>query len=110
MAFKNLMRVMSHKVAASAVCEAFSALKDKADEGPLDLSTPACLVISLLHQWTVRNLCKHLMQLMTPEALITLRRKIPSSYIANFLVHQEHFSLRKLIMRYYDALGNNRSK
>ena len=48
-------------------------------ESGVDNQTPsasngACMVIALIAQWLVRFMCKKLMQLMTPEALI-LKRK-----------------------------------
>jgi len=39
-------------------------------------SNGACMVIALIAQWLVRFMCKKLMQLMTPEALILKRKYI----------------------------------
>ena len=49
-------------------------------------------------------LTKRIMQLMTPEALIEHRKKIPSSYLENYLTHQAHFSLNRLINKYHGGL------
>ena len=46
----------------------------------LSASNGACMVIALITQWLVRFMCKKLMQLMTPEALI-LKRK----YVCNYM-------------------------
>jgi len=40
----------------------------------LGASDEACMVIAVIAQWLVRYMCKKLMQLMTPEAVI-LKRK-----------------------------------
>ena len=39
-------------------------------------SNGACMVIALIAQWLVRFMCKKLMQLMTPEALILKRKYV----------------------------------
>jgi len=44
------------------------------DDRTLSASNGACMVIALMAQWLVRFMCKKLIQLMTPEALI-LKRK-----------------------------------
>ena len=58
----------------------------------------------LLQQWLVRHLTKRTMQLMTPEALTKYRKKIPTSYLENYLTHQAHFSLNRLIIKYHSGL------
>ena len=64
---------------------------------PVLISELSCFIITLFQQWLVRVLCKKAMQLLTPEALILQHKSIPSTYIENYLLCQEHFSLRKLI-------------
>ena len=54
-------------------------------------------VIALLQQWLVMYLCKKLLQLMTPEALLNNHKKIPTHYISTYLSQQTHFSLKRLI-------------
>eukprot|EP00731_Ephydatia_muelleri_P021734 Em0014g325a len=61
------------------------------------LSPEGCMMVALGVQWLVRHLCKHLMQLMTPEALIVHRKKMDLSYLVNYLKHHSHFSLKVLI-------------
>ena len=68
------------------------------------MSLKGCLVVTLLQQWLVRYLCKRLMQLMTSEAFILNRNVLPSSYLENYISFQAHFSLKELILKYYQAL------
>ena len=63
-----------------------------------------CLVVMLLQQWLVCHLTKRIMQLMTPEALTEHCTKIPTSYLKNYLIHQAHFSLNRLIIKYHSGL------
>ena len=60
------------------------------------------LIQSLFVQWLVRDFCKALMQLMTPEALVLHEHQIPASYIHNYLTYQKHFSLKDLIQQQLD--------
>ena len=46
----------------------------------LSASNGACMVIALITQWLVRFMCKKLMQLMTPEALILKRKYVYNYY------------------------------
>ena len=70
------------------------------------LSPEGCMMLALGVQWLVRHLCKHLMQLMTPEALTVHRMKMDSSYLVNYLKHHSHFSLKVLIRNHLDALNH----
>ena len=82
-----------------AVLSAFNTLQSD----PVGLSQPLApatqLIRSLFVQWLVRYLCKEVMQLMTPEALVLHERQIPASYIHNYLTYQKHFSLKDLIQQ-----------
>ncbi len=62
-----------------------------------NVSVNACLVVTVLTQWLIRHLCKRLTQLMTSESLCMYHKKIPTSYIQNYLNHQHHFSLKRLL-------------
>lgn len=108
--FDEYMSNLSDDSATAAMKEALDALNS---DDPLNseeaetcqlLSVGACLIVSIILQWTIRHLCKTLMQVMTPEALITFRNYIPSSYIRHYLEHQEHFSLEKLIAMQYNSV------
>ena len=101
------MQNMTHLSAAEAISEVIKVLHSDigTDEREhLDVSPEGCLVIALVQQWLIRHLCKRLMQLMTPEALIIQRNKIPSSYLMNYLNFQSHFSLRSLVEGYHQAI------
>lgn len=66
-------------------------------EVTVEVSTKACMVVSVLTQWLIRFLVKQMMQLITSEAVCMHHRKIPPSYIQNYLNHQHHFSLKSLL-------------
>lgn len=106
-AFEGQMEGLDNSLASRAVVDAINTLinASKPEEGKqFDLSPEGCMVISLLQQWFVRYFCKKLMQLMTSEALILNRNKIPFSYLVNYLSYQNHFSFKELIERYYNTL------
>ena len=62
------------------------------------------LVHVLFQQWLVMHLYKRLMQLMTPEALVTNHKKIPPHYISHYLNYQCHFNLKALLVRYHTEM------
>ena len=82
-----------------AVMEAFDDLHHPHPERDIhqDVSINALLVVSAATQILVRCMCKRLMQLMTSDALCLHHRKVPASYIQNYLNYQSHFSLKSLI-------------
>ena len=55
-------------------------------------------------QVLVRLLTKRLMSLMTTEAVVLNRNKIPYSYLEHYLTNQAHFSLKEAITNYHTAL------
>lgn len=67
----------------------------------LEISGSTQLVVTVLQQWLIMYLCKRLMQLMTPEALVTNHKKIPSHYICHYLHCQNHFNLKNLIEKFH---------
>ncbi len=97
---------MSHADIDLAVDQAFRKLHDSNSmaDGSISTSVQESIIISVLQQWLIYFLCKALMQLMTPEALVHHRKKIPSSYLENYLTHQKHFSLRGLTDYYCELL------
>ena len=101
--FKSIMQNMNHLTAAQAITEAINVLHLDTEKKHIDVSPEGCLIIAVLQQWLVRYLCKRLMQLMTSEALILHRNKIPLSYLRNYLNFQTHFSLKKLVESYHGA-------
>lgn len=74
---------------------------------PLEIYNDVCLVISLMAQWLVCYLCKRLLQLLTPEALIHHLKQIPKCYIQSYLQLQEHFSLKNLVAKQFKKLEEN---
>ena len=105
--FERLTKELDHNLAAHSVMDAINALHTASkpeDQEHFDLSPGGCMVISLLQQWFVRYFCKILMQLMTPEALVLNQKKIPISYLVNYLSYQNHFSLKDLIEKHYNTL------
>ena len=59
------------------------------------------LVLSVLQQWLISYIYKRLMQLMTPEALVSNHAEIPSYYIMHYLNCQSHFSLKDLLQKFH---------
>lgn len=105
--FEGVMEGLDHQLATQAVVDAINCLHTASkpeDQKPFDVTPDGCMVISLLQQWFVRYFCKKLMQLMTSEALILNRNKIPFSYLVNYLIYQNHFSLKQLVQSYYNTL------
>lgn len=74
----------------------------------IDITPTVYLILTLLYQWFVRYCCKKLMQLMTSEALLLHHKRIPFSYIKNYLSHQCHFCLKDLIENHYNLLKNTK--
>jgi len=94
---------------------------DSDDYETLGASDEICMVTTLMTQWLVRFMCKKLLQLMTPEALILKRkyvkgviimkhtyilcyRSIPLSYLETYLNFQNHFSIKELITEKFQML------
>ena len=106
--FEGLLQNLTHQEAMQAVSEAFNLLHTapgpQEEGGQLDLTPEGCMVVSLLQQVLVRMLTKKLMNLMTTEAVILNRNKIPYSYLENYLSKQAHFSLKEAIANYHRAL------
>ena len=97
-AFLSLTQDSTHQAVSQAL-KVLHTAPDPHEEGVVMIDFPpsACLVISLLQQWLIRHMIKELMKLMTSEAVTLHRKKIPTSYIDNYLAYQQHFSLKKLL-------------
>jgi hypothetical protein len=63
------------------------------------ISSESCFVVMVFVQWLVQYMCKHLLQLMTAEALTLHRKQIPLWCLNTYLRHQSHFCLKNLIER-----------
>ena len=107
--FKGLLKTMTHEEAVQAVAEAFNTLHTapgpKRQGKQLDLTPEGSLVVSLVQQLLIRLLTKRLINLMPAEAVVLNRKKIPYSYLKNYLRNQAHFSLKKTIEGYSKALN-----
>ena len=102
--YKGAFQYLTFHSAYEAVVEAMQALHTAPDpEVVEELSIEGKMVVSLLQQWLIRHLCKSLMGLMTSEALTLHRKKIPATYIDNYLTYQQHFNLKELISHHYQA-------
>ncbi len=108
--FSSLLQSLKCREAGEAVIEAMKVLHPGATKfsEKLHLTSRVCLVMSLLQQLFVRLLTKRLMNLMTAEAVILHRNKIPHSYLKNYLNCQAHFSLKEVITKYHTALLQGR--
>ena len=103
--FDGILQSLTVDCTHHAVTEAIHVLHTApVSDQTVFMSQEASLVISILQHWLICHLCKRLMQLMTPEADILYCKKIPGSLINNYLSHQQHFSLKKLINHHYTAL------
>ena len=105
--FDDLFKTLTHKEAMHAVTDAFNLLyktsTPEEDISNLDITPEGCLAISLLLQFLVCLMSKRMMQLMTPEAVILNRNKIPLFYLNHYLRFQAHFSLKEVISIYHNA-------
>ena len=102
--FDGLHKAMTHRVAMSAVVEAFNFMHKSEVEESFSLTPGGCMVVSLVQQVLVQFLTQKLMNLMTAEAIILHRNKIPYSYRSNYLVKQAHFSLKRVITNYHKGI------
>ena len=106
--FEGTLKNMKRRdIARAAVSEAFNLLFSAPGPGgdQLDLTPDACMVIAILQQLLIRLLTKRLMNLMTAEAVILNRKKIPYSYLGHYISNQAHFSLKDMIKNYHRALA-----
>ena len=63
------------------------------------------LVCAYMEKWLSVSLIKRMLNLMTPEALVTHNQNIPPHYRNIYLRHQSHFSLTKLISSVRESLN-----
>lgn len=106
--FAGVLKSLTHQDVVEAVAETFNLLHSahgpQDEGGELDLTPEGCLVVAILQQMLVRLLAKRLMNLITAEAVILNRNKIPSIYLWHYLGSQTHFSLKDTIRKYHGAL------
>ena len=109
--FERALADITHDKVAVVIDEALDILyhgPEPTEKANLLVHTDALMVIAVLMQWLVNYLCKRLMQLVPPEAIPVHCSGIPTVYIRNYLVFQEHFSLKELIeWQLLQLLGND---
>ena len=107
--FKMLIETRDKSDIISGINEAFQMLFEAAspqEQHMVAIFPDACLMISVLHQWMIRHLCKRLLQILTPEGMAVNYLKVPRSYREVYFKHQDHFNLRNLVMRSLRRLKN----
>ena len=109
--FKAMWIQLNEEDTAALVDEALHLLHhapaSNGKDSPVEIYDDSCMVIVVLLQWLISYLCKRLMQLLTPEALIVQADKIPTYYLQNYLDFQEHFCLKDLVKRQFDQLDRS---
>lgn len=91
-----------------SVTEAFNFLYSSQEEGEkFDLTPHGCFVIAVIQQVLICCLVKHVLQLMTAEALVLKKKNIPMFYLKNYLHNQAHFSLKDVITNYHLQIDND---
>ena len=106
--FNQLISQINHGNALAVVDEALHVLFHGPHPNNKDafiaIYDDACLVIFIMVQWLLCYLCKKLLQLLTPEALIVHLNQIPKYYVQSYLQVQEHFSLKNLVGKQHKKL------
>ena len=103
--FQEILNDMDHSRAADVIVDTMNILHSSSDSSVyFVVNTEVCLIITVIQQWLIRHLCKQIIQLLTPEALIVHRNKIPSSYLKHYIAFQSHFNLQSLIESKHRAL------
>lgn len=105
--YDAILESLTHQEAAKAVTEAFNLLHSVRRPEEKRLTQTGCIVVSIIQQLLIRLFTKRLMNLMSAEALVINRSKIPCSYINNYLTCQAHFSLKDAIEHFHTILEAN---
>lgn len=99
--FQRILDNLQSQNIISIVDEAFNCLYNgphpRNTEKEFGIYTDTCTVISVIMQWLVMYLCKRLMQLVTPEALVIHNQEIPRYYSQYYMKFQEHFDFKGMI-------------
>lgn len=105
--FNGLLKIIAHEDAKEAITNVFNVLHppvESLDRADHVLSSESCMVISFMQHLIVQILTKRLINLMTTEALILNKSKIPRFYLEHYLLNQAHFSFKEVISKYYKAV------
>lgn len=99
--FQRILDNLQSKNIISIVDEAFNCLYNGPHPKNMELDfgiyTDTCTVIAIILQWLVMYLCKRLMQLVTPEALVIHNQEIPRYYSQFYMKFQEHFDFKRMV-------------
>ena len=90
-----------------AVGEALDAIHSATGEAPI-MGEDSCLVIAAIVHWLIRHITKHLVHVLTPEALVVHEKNIPKSIVKAYFEFQEHFSLKRLIESHIKKMKVNK--
>ena len=90
-----------------AVGEALDAIHSESGNAPI-MGEDSCLVITVIMHWLIRYVTKHLIHILTPEALVVNAKHIPESVIKAYFKFQEHFSLKLLIKFHLNKMKVNK--
>ena len=102
--YAKLLEDLTHEEAMKAVVESINLLHSPGPKKDEVLSCGGCMIVSVIQQLFIRLLTKRLMNLMTAEAVILSRNRIPGSYLNNYLSNQSHFSLKDTIETMMDTV------
>lgn len=109
--FQRILDDLQRGNIVSIVDEAFNCLYNgphpNSTEMPFGMYTDACVVISIILQWLVMYLCKRLMQLVTPEALVIHNQEIPRHYSQFYMKYQEHFDFKEMLLLQLKKMKEN---
>ena len=98
--FQEILNDMDHSRAADVIVDTMNNLHSSSELSKgtyYVVNAEVCLIVTVIQQWLIRHLCKQIIQLLTPEALVVHRNKIPSSYLKHYIAFQSHFNLQSLI-------------
>lgn len=109
--FQRILNDLKIGNITSIVDEAFNCLYNGPSPNQtgqsFEMYTDACVMIAVILQWLVMCLCKKLMQLVTPEALVIHNQELPRHYCQIYMKFQEHFDLKKLVHMQLKNMDNN---
>lgn len=106
--FQRILHNLKSKNIIAIVDEAFNCLYNgphpRNAKEEFGIYTDTCTVIFVIMQWLVMYMCKRLMQLVTPEALVIHNQEIPRYYSQFYMKFQEHFDFKRMV---YQQLRKN---
>lgn len=72
------------------------------------MTANSCLIITIIVQWLVRYITKHMIHLLTPEALVVNAKRIPKFLMKAYFEFQEHFNFKSLVNLQIEKLKSNK--